>query len=92
MIFKEILSSKKYWISVSFIGLGFIIVFSIIEIILSITGHFMQYGELTMDSFVNEKINEGKWFRYLISRVVGGLLYGMIVAYYFELRKRKSKR
>ncbi len=84
-MFKEIIFSKKYWISVGFIGLGFIIIFSSIE-------HIMQYGGLAMDSFINDKIDNGKWVRYFISRVVGGLLYGMIMAYYFELRKQKSNR
>ncbi len=82
-MFKEIISSKKYWISVSFIGLGFIVLFSLIE-------HIMQYSGLAIDSFIKDKIANGNWVRYFISRVVGGLVYGMIMAYYFELRKRKS--
>ncbi len=84
-MFKEIIFSKKYWISVCFMGLVFILIFSVIE-------HIKQYKGLAIDSFIYDKINEGKWVRYFISRIVGGLMYGMIMAYYFELRKRKSKR
>ncbi len=52
----------------------------------------MEYRGIALDAFVNEKINNGLWLRYLISRIVGGLLYGMIMGYYFEVRKHKSNR
>ncbi|MBP2833722.1 hypothetical protein J8281_16120 [Aquimarina sp. U1-2] len=84
-MFKKVLSSKKYWMSTAYIGLGFIIIFSVIE-------HFMHYNGLAVASFINDKIANGNWIKYTVSRIVGGLLYGMIMAYYFELRKRKSNR
>ncbi|AXT58767.1 hypothetical protein J8L88_09270 [Aquimarina sp. MMG015] len=79
------MSSKRYWKSVLLLGLVFVVLFSIIE-------HLMQYGGLAFDTFIDEKINNGLWVRYITSRVVGGLTYGMILGYYFELRKRKSNR
>ncbi len=82
---KEILLSKRYWISVLYISIGFIIIFSVIE-------HIMAYKGLSWDLFVQDRLSNGKWIRYLISRIVGGLLYGMIMGYYFELRKKKSNR
>ncbi len=84
-MFVTILSSKKYWMSVSFIGIGFIFIYSIIE-------YFMQYSTLGWEAFITERIANQNWVRYIISRIVGGVLYGMIMAYYFELRKLKSKR
>ncbi len=84
-MFTAIISSKKYWITVVVLALGFIVVFSIIE-------HIMQNGGIDLDTFLNEKINEGRWLRYFISRIAGGLAYGMIMGYYLELRKRISKR
>ncbi|MHA7056214.1 hypothetical protein ACWGOQ_0003270 [Aquimarina sp. M1] len=84
-MFTSIVSSKKYWVSVVLLGLVFVVLFSIIE-------HFMQYGGLAFDTFLNEKINNGLWIRYVLSRIVGGLLYGMILGYYFELKKRKSNQ
>lgn len=84
-MFTEIISSKKYWKTVAFIGIGFIIIFSIIE-------HLMRYGGLSLDTFIEERISEGRWIRYFISHIAGGLMYGMIMGYYFELRKRKSNR
>jgi hypothetical protein len=84
-MFTSILSSKKYWSSVCFIGFSFIIIFSIIEF-------FMQYSSSTWDTFIEKRINNQQWVRYMASRIVGGLIYGMIMGYYFELRKRKSNR
>ncbi len=82
---KAIILSKRYWVTVCVVGLGGIIVFSVIE-------HFMQYGGIDAASFVEDKISNGQWLRYLISRLVGVLAYGMIMGYYLEKRKRKSNR
>ncbi|PKV49657.1 hypothetical protein ATE84_1691 [Aquimarina sp. MAR_2010_214] len=84
-MFASILSSKRYWSTVFFVGFSFIIIFSVIE-------YFMQYSSAAWDTFIEERINDQQWVRYMISRIVGGLVYGMIMGYYFELRKRKSNR
>ncbi len=84
-MFKTILSSKRYWTSVLYLGLGLVLVYSIIE-------HIREFGGLEWDSFVNERVKNGLWIRYFVSRIIGGLLYGMIMGYYFELRKRKLNR
>ncbi|WP_378182409.1 hypothetical protein [Aquimarina sp. SS2-1] len=84
-MFKSIISSKKYWISVGSLGLVFVVLFSIIE-------HLMQYQGLAFETFLDAKIKNGLWVRYMLSRIVGGLVYGMILGYYFELRKRKSNK
>lgn len=84
-MFKEIISSKRYWASVLFMGLGFIIIFSVIV-------HIMQYRGIDIHSFIQDNISDKKWIRYLISRLVGGLIYGMIMSYYLVGVKRKSKR
>lgn len=84
-MFKEIIASKKYWKSTLLLGIGFVVVFSVIE-------HFLQYKGIAFETFKQDKIEGGRWIRFLLSRIVGGLLYGMILGYYFELRKRKEKR
>ncbi len=84
-MFKDVISSKKYWTSVIFVGLGGIFVFSIIE-------HIMQYQGIDIHSFIQNNISDKKWIRYLTSRLVGALIYGMIVSYYLVGVKRKSKR
>ncbi|WP_025741113.1 hypothetical protein [Aquimarina pacifica] len=82
---KVILTSKRYWKTTLFLALGFMVVFSLIE-------HFMSYRALAIDSFLEDKIEEGRWIRFLISRIVGGLIYGMIMGYYFESKKQKSNQ
>ncbi|TYP75875.1 hypothetical protein [Aquimarina intermedia] len=84
-MFKTILSSRSYWKSVTLLAIGFIVLFSLIELI-------MQYQGFNFSAFVTERINEGKWLRYALSRVIGGLMYGMILGYHFESRKLKKKR
>jgi len=84
-MFFSIISSKKYWATVGFIGLGFVIIFSIIE-------HFMHFNGIAFSAFVEERVADGRWIRYVLSRLVGGLTYGMIFGYYLEFRKRKSNR
>lgn len=84
-MFSSIILSKKYWISVCFIGFGFVFIFSLIE-------YFMQYGLSTLETFIEQRIHNKQWIRYVLSRLVGGLAYGMVMGYYFELRKRKSNR
>ncbi|MCK8522257.1 hypothetical protein M0D21_11795 [Aquimarina sp. D1M17] len=81
----KILTSRRYWSTVAFIGLGFVVVISVIE-------HLRQYGGVSWSSFLEDYIHNGKWVRYILSRLIGGLLYGMIMGYYFELRKQRSKR
>ncbi len=84
-MFRSIILSKKYWVSVFLLGLVFIIIISVI-------GYLKNYGGLDFDTFMKERIYNGLWVRYVISRIVGGLIYGMILGYYFELRKRKLNR
>jgi len=84
-MFTSIISSKRYWISVLVLALGFMLLFSLIE-------YVKDYGGITFDTFLEERIHNGLWVRYILSRIVGGLSYGMIFGYYIELKKRKSNR
>ncbi|MBW1294309.1 hypothetical protein [Aquimarina litoralis] len=84
-MFKSILSSKRYWISVARLGVAFILLISLIE-------YLKYYFGNGSEAFLAVKINNGLWVRYLLSRVLGGLAYGMIQAYYFERRKHKSNQ
>jgi len=82
-MFKDIVTSKKYWKTTVFLALGFIVIFTFIEFM-------MSYDEAGANAFLEERIHNGKWVRFLISRIVGGLLYGMIMGYYFEIKRKKS--
>ncbi len=83
-MFREIISSKKYWVSTVLLGLGFVIIYSVIE-------HISEIIRVPFDQFIDTNFSNGRWIRFLISRIVGGLLYGMIMAYFFEMKKHKSK-
>lgn len=80
---KDIFSSKRYWKWVIRLAVGFIVIFSILE-------HVMQFGGVDYEAFLETKIRYGQWQKYLLSRLVGGFAYGLILGYYFELKKRKS--
>lgn len=84
-MFTTILSSRSYWKSVTLLALGFILLFSLIELL-------MQYQGFNFKAFIADRIDGGKWVRYALSRSVGGLMYGMILGYHFESRKLKKKR
>ncbi len=84
-MFTAIISSKKYWISARILAVGFIFLYSVVE-------HFMEYQNFAISTFIDERISNGRWIRYAISRIVGGFLYGTIMAYFFEARKRKLRQ
>ncbi len=84
-MFKTIITSKKYWLSVGLLGIAFVIVYSVIV-------HFRDVARLGFGTFITETLGEGRWKRYLLSRIVGGLLYGAVMAYFFEMRKQKLKK
>lgn len=79
-MFKQIMSSEAYWRSVIRLGFLFVIVFAIIE-------HIGQHKGLDFDAFKKEIIESGMFFTYLRSKVVGGLLYGLIISFVFQRRK-----
>ena len=78
-MFKQIMSSDIYWRSVIRLGLLFIVVWSIIV-------HLREYG-FDFSGFKTNIIDNGLFFRYVRSRIVGGLIYGMIAAFIFQRRK-----
>lgn len=82
-MFVSIVKSKRYWKSVLLLALAFILIFSIIE-------HFIEYKRIAWDQFTEDKIENYQWIRYLISRLIGGLFYGMIMGYFFEMKKRSE--
>ena len=77
---KEIFTSEKYWQSVLKFGFIFIVVWSIVE-------HVAAFKGVNFEAFMELNINNGKWFRYLWSRLVGGLIYGLVASFVFQRRK-----
>ena len=79
-MFKQIMKSEAYWRSVIRLGFLFVIVFGVVE-------HIGQHKGLDFDAFKTEIIEKGLLFRYLRSKIAGGLLYGLIVSFVFQRRK-----
>jgi len=78
-LFKEIIASESYWRSAFRLGLLFVIVWTIIE--------FIGKYSFSIEVFTNKIIDTGLLYRYINSRLVGGLLYGVLVAFPFQRRK-----
>ena len=76
---KQIMSSDVYWKSVIKLGMLFVIVWSVIE-------YLATYG-FDMGAFKTHYIDTGLFFTYVRSRLVGGLIYGLIAAFVFQRRK-----
>ena len=77
---KEIFSSERYWKSVLKLGFLFIVVWSIVE-------HVAAFKGINIEGFMELNINNGRWFRYLWSRLVGGLIYGLVASFVFQRRR-----
>ncbi len=74
------MKSDAYWRSVVRLGFLFVIVFAIVE-------HIGQYKGLNFEAFKTDIIEKGLLFRYLRSKIMGGLVYGLIVSFVFQRRK-----
>ncbi|WP_232285902.1 hypothetical protein [Aquimarina agarilytica] len=79
-MFKQIMSSEAYWRSVIRLGFLFAVVFGIVE-------HIGQYKGVNFDGFKADILDKGLIFRYVRSKIVGGLIYGLIVSFVFQRRK-----
>ncbi|UZO82487.1 hypothetical protein NBT05_08425 [Aquimarina sp. ERC-38] len=81
---KVVLSKKSYWKSVLFLGLKFIVIFSILE-------YVFNYGWTGFKDVYTNIFAYGQWKRFILSRLVGGLLYGMILGFYFHNKQLKEQ-
>ncbi|WP_459210712.1 hypothetical protein [Aquimarina rhabdastrellae] len=81
---KEMITSKLYWKSVMITGIMFAVVFSIIMFLIN---HGFDF-----ESFQQTKLAEGRWKRYIVSRIVGGFVYGLFMGFVsFKKSKEKAK-
>jgi len=79
-MFKQVMQSEAYWRSVIRLGFLFVIVFGIVE-------HVGQYQGFNFDAFKTNIIEKGLFFTYLRSKIIGGLIYGLIISFVFQRRK-----
>ena len=84
MSFKSIVSRKKFWRSVFWLGLSFLILYNAITI-------FFEYGEFAVVTFFKERTAEGKLIRFIIGQILASFLYGFILAY-GQFRSKEKKK
>lgn len=85
MSFKSIIAQKSFWRSVVFLGIGFLVVYNIINMLFS-------YGGFDFGSFVRDNFQGGRWLRFAIAQILSGFLYGFILSYgQFRIREKKSQ-
>ncbi|GEM_PF-2993381 len=77
---KNNLKNVPLWKIAIRLGLIFILVLSLIRFF----WNWIESGNLT---FLKAGIESGKWVSYLISNVIGGLIYGFSMGYYFKNQK-----
>ncbi len=73
------MKSDAYWRSVVRLGFLFVIVFAIIE-------HIGNYG-FKLEPFKTNILEKGLLFTYLRAKILGGLVYGLIISFVFQRRK-----
>jgi hypothetical protein len=80
---KRSIRNEPFWRLAVRIGIIFIIVVIIIELI----WHFFSYGNLDA---ISESFNNGKWIVYSISKIILGTVYGLTMAYFTKRNAKKQ--
>lgn len=86
MNFKKTVQTKGFWKSVVGMGIAFIVVYHIINM-LFIFGGF-RFGE-----YLEVNLSEDKWMRFILGSLLSGLLYGFIITFgQFSIKQKKEER
>ena len=78
-MFKTVMSSEAYWRSVLRLAFLFAVVFTFVV--------FIGESKFSWDVFSAKYIDNGMWFPFFRSRIMGGLVYGLFVSFVFQRRK-----
>ncbi len=80
---KDFLRKKSFWKSVFWLGLSFIIVYNIISML-------FEYGGFHFSEFISERTEKGSWLRFILAQLMGGFIYGFILAFgQFHVKQKK---
>lgn len=84
MRFKSVISQKKFWKSVFWLGLSFLVLYNVITML-------FEYGGFAFAEFFEERTADGKLFRFIIGQFLAAFLYGFILAFGQFQSKEKKK-
>ncbi|MDX1542989.1 MAG: hypothetical protein R3214_03510 [Christiangramia sp.] len=84
MRFKSVISQKKFWKSVFWLGLSFLVLYNVITML-------FEYGGFAFAEFLEERTADGKLFRFIIGQFLAAFLYGFILAFGQFQSKEKKK-
>lgn len=84
MSFKKIVTAKNFWSSVFILAGAFIVIFNIVRAAIEYKFDFSTYFGFHLES--DHLLN------FIVSNVLGGLIYGFIVIYFRYRRNFKENR
>ncbi|AVR45505.1 hypothetical protein C7S20_09615 [Christiangramia fulva] len=81
---KAFLKMKAFWKSVLWLGLAFILIYNFITMM-------FDYGGFHFAQFFQDRTENGNWLRFVLAQLMGGFLYGFILAFgQFHVKQKKS--
>lgn len=84
MDIKATLKKKAFWRTVFWLGISFLVIYNFISL-------FFEYGGFNFEAFYQDKISGEKLIRFIFAQLVGGFLYGFILAFgQFHLNQKKN--
>lgn len=81
---KAFLKMTAFWKSVFWLGLSFLIIYNIITML-------FEYGGFHFTEFFDDRTENGSWLRFILAQLVGGFIYGFILAFgQFHMKQKKK--
>ncbi|WP_372917789.1 hypothetical protein [Salegentibacter sp.] len=86
MSFKSIVSQKSFWKSVILLGVSFLIIYNFVSML-------FEYGGFEITTFLRERTEDGKLFRFILGQLMAALAYGFIIAFgQFKMKEKENSR
>lgn len=84
MSFKEVIQTKKFWPSVFWLMLGFIVIYNLFK--------FGASNDFDLSDFYEENFAGMRFIRFLLANLLSGFLYGFIVVFLqFRFRLKRQR-
>lgn len=82
-MFLKIITAKRFWLSVLFMTLAFIVLFNLIRIVAEFKFDFKQFYDFYLNSH--------RLASFIVANLIGGIIYGFSMAYYRYWRHFKRE-